>query len=190
MDTVTANLDLARDLDVRILEAHARLRRAERDLALLLAEMQDGWRYLDLGYANVCDYALARLDLEPRKTRALVRIGRALPGLPCIDQAMASGALCWTKARELLSVVTPETEAAWVEEASRLTSRALELKVAAHAPGEPPSGDTVKESGPVHLVFTMEPVEAEQVRNTLAAIRAKNRTECHVVIARRQAHGR
>ncbi|OGV69393.1 MAG: hypothetical protein A3K18_26070 [Lentisphaerae bacterium RIFOXYA12_64_32] len=172
MNAVSANLDLALDLDARILCAHTQLRRAERDLALLLAEMEDTRRYLELGYASVYDYARARLDLEPRKTRGLVRIGRALPELPCIDKAMASGALCWTKARELLSVVTPETEAAWVEEASRLTSRALELKVAAHAMGERPSDDTTKESGPVRLVFTMEPVEADQVRTALTAIRA------------------
>ena len=176
MNAVSADLDLALDLDARILCAHNQLRRAERDLALLLAEMEGARRYLELGFANVYNYArtrrAVRLDLEPRKTRGLVRIGRALPGLPCIDQAMASGALCWTKARELLSVVTPETEAAWVDEARHLTSRALELKVAAHAMGEPPSKDALKESGPVRLVFTMEPVEAEQVRTALAAIRA------------------
>ena len=108
MNNVSANLDLdlALDLDARILCAHNQLRRAERDLALLLAEMEDTRRYLELGYASVYDYARTRLDLEPRKTRGLIRIGRALPEMPCIDQAMASGALCWTKARELLSVVT------------------------------------------------------------------------------------
>jgi len=171
MDTASVNIDLARDLDARILCAHTQLRRAERDLALLLAEMEDTRRYLELGYANVHDYARIRLDMETRKTRGLIRIGRALPDFPGIDQAMASGVLCWTKARELLSVVTPETEGAWIEEARRLTSRALEFKVAAHAPGERPSDKTEKERGPVRLVFTMEPVEAEQVRTALAAIR-------------------
>ena len=170
MKSVSA--DLALDLDARILCAHTQLRRAERDLALLLAEMVDTRRYLELSYSNVYDYAQSRLDLEPRKTRGLVRIGRALPELPCINHAMATGVLCWTKARELLAVVTPETEAAWVEEARRLTSRALELKLAAHDLGEHPSDDVAKASGPVRLVFTIDPVEVEQARTALAAIRA------------------
>ena len=162
----------ALELDRRILETHALLSRAERDLAVLLAEMADRKHFLDLGYANVGQYAELKLSLEPRKTRGLVRIGRALPDLPVLDQAFASGALCWTKARELLTVVTPEVEAEWVELACQSTSRELERVVAAHRPGEPPSGDEVKEAGPVRLSFNMEPVEAEQVRTLLAALRA------------------
>ncbi len=162
----------AQDLDRRILETHALLSRAERDLALLLAEMADRKHFLDLGYANIGQYAEVKLSLEPRKTRGLVRIGRALPELPVLDQAFASGALCWTKARELLAVVTPVVEAEWVELACQSTSRELERAVAAHRPGEPPSGDAVKEAGPVRLSFDMEPVEAEQVRALLSALRA------------------
>ncbi len=162
----------ARELDRRILDAHAQLSRAERDLALLLAQMAERKHFLDLGYANMGQYAQAKLQLEPRKTRGLVRIGRALPDLPVLDQAFASGGLCWTKARELLAVVTAETEAEWVELAGRTTSRVLEGMVAAHRPGEPPSGDEVKKAGPERLSFSMEPVEAEQVRTALAAIRA------------------
>ena len=172
MHAVHHQLAEARELDRRILETHAQLSRAERDLALLLAELADKKHFLDLGYSNVRQYAEVKLSLEPRKTRGLVRIGRALPDLPVMDQALASGALCWTKARELLAVVTPEVEAAWVELACKSTSRDLERAVAAHRPGEPPSGDEVKEAGPVRLSFSMEPVEAEQVRALLSALRA------------------
>ena len=165
-------LAAALELDKRILETHALLSRAERDLAWLLAELADTKHFLDLGYANVGQYAQAKLQLEPRKTRGLVRIGRALPELPVLDRAFASGALCWTKARELLAVATPEVEAEWVALACQSTSRELERVVAAHRPGEPPSRDEVKESGPVRLSFSMEPEEAEQVRLLIAAFRA------------------
>jgi 5-methylcytosine-specific restriction endonuclease McrA len=165
-------LDEARELDRRILETHALLSQAERDLALLLAEMADRKHFLDLGYANVGQYAEMKLQLEPRKTRGLVRIGRALPDLPLLDRALASGALCWTKARELLAVIAPGTEAEWIELACQSTSRELERVVAAHRPGEPPSGEGAHEAGPVRLSFSMEPVEAEQVRTLLAAVRA------------------
>ena len=172
MQAVRHSLTEARELDRRVLETHARLARAERDLAQLLAQMADHQHFLDLGYANLGQYAEVKLSLEPRKTRGLVRIGRALPDLPLLDQALASGALCWTKARELLAVITPEVEAEWVELACQSTSRDLERAVAAHSPGERPSDEVVRESGPVRLSFSMEPVEAEQVRTLLAAVRA------------------
>jgi hypothetical protein len=165
-------LTAARELDERILEAHAHLRRAERDLAKLLAELAHQKHFLELGYASIHDYARTKLQLDTRKTRGLLRIGRALPGLPRLDQALASGELCWTKARELLAVVTAETEDEWIELARQSTSREQERTVAAHRPGEPPSHDGTKEAGPVRMSFTMEPVEAEQVRAALAALRA------------------
>jgi 5-methylcytosine-specific restriction endonuclease McrA len=163
----------ARELDRRIRDVRAVMAHAQRDLALLLAEMADKRHFLDLGYASVGQYAEVKLQLEPRKTRGLVRIRRALPELPRLDQALASGELCWTKARELLSVITPEVEAEWVQLASQSTSRELERTVAAHRPGERPSDEANRESGPVRVSFSMEPVEAEQVRALLAALRAK-----------------
>jgi hypothetical protein len=162
----------ARALDTRILEAHIQLRQAERDLAVLLAELAEQEHYRELGFTSVVDYARGRLQLEARKARGLLRLGRALPELPRLDGALASGELCWTKARELLAVVTPQTEQAWIELASASTSRELERAVAAHEPGELPSEAIAKEAGPVRFSFSMEPVEAEQVRAALAALRA------------------
>ncbi len=98
--------------------------------------------------------------------------GSDIPDLLVLDQAFAKGALSWSKARELLSVVAPETEAEWVELARRSTNRELERIVSAHSPGEPPGDKRDKDAGPKRLTFSMEPVEAEQVRTALAAIRA------------------
>ncbi len=172
MQTNAPRLTEASKLDERIRTAHTQLRRAERDLALLLAQMSAGGLFLDLGYASIHDYARTTLQLEDRKTRALLRIGRALPDLPRLDRALASGALGWTKARELLSVLSPENEEAWIELARRSTSRELERKVAAHRAGEDPSDAEIRPSGSVRLVFSMEPCEAEQLRAALAALRS------------------
>ncbi len=125
MQTMPHHMTPAQELDERIRQVHAKLCRAERDLALLLAELADKRHFLDLGYANICDYAETKLQLKARKASALVRIGRALPDLPRLDEALASGALSWTKARELLSVITPET--------------ALGLAARQRAPRTPPS---------------------------------------------------
>ncbi len=166
----------ARDLDRRILETHAQLSRAERDLALLLAELADKRHFLDLGYANVRQYAEVKLSLEPRKTRGLVAVLESRSGSAAKSSGSWLGLIArrrrWWLPKNVGGRFTPEVEAEWVELAFQSTSRELERAVAAHRPGEPPSGEAVKEAGPVRLSFDMEPVEAEQVRALLSALRA------------------
>ena len=162
----------AKALHARILDAHAAYRRSERGLALLLARMANEKLFLVLGYASLRDYGEQVLDLSPRKTMGLAALGRQLPDLPAIDTALSAGEIGWTKARELLRVVTPENEAAWVARAREVTSRELERFVAAARPGDAPSEDALKGPSRERLVFEMDAVEAEQVRMVLAAIRA------------------
>lgn len=172
MNAIPFELDRAQDLHTRILEAHALLLRAERDLALLLAEMGGDQLFRALGYASLRDYGEHELQLDPRKTRGLARLGRRLPKLPFLDEAMSSGKLGWTKARDLLPVITPETEAAWVEVAMNTRSRELERLVAAHEPGDLPDVSSPLEHVPERMVFTMQPAEAELVRTLLSTLRA------------------
>ena len=75
-------------------------RNAEHELAHLLARLETGRGYQLLGYASLGEYAQVALQLEPRKARALTQLGRLLPGLSVLDQAMKEGTLPWTKARE------------------------------------------------------------------------------------------
>jgi len=162
----------AEALHARILDALTVYRRSERDLALLLAEMDREKLYLVLGYASLRDYGEQVLDLSPRKTVGLAALGRQLPGLPAIDAALSAGEIGWTKARELLRVVTTDNEEAWVARATETTSRDLERMVTASRPGDAPGDDALKGPARERLVFEMEAVEAEQVRIVLAAIRA------------------
>ena len=46
---------------------------------------------------------------------------------PKIREAFDSGELPWTKAREIVSVATPETEAEWLAKACVLSNRELEV---------------------------------------------------------------
>jgi len=162
----------AEALHARILEAHAAYRRSERDLALLLAEMGRERLYLTLGYGSLRDYGEQVLELSPRKTAGLAALGRQLPELPVLDAAFCAGEIGWTKARELLRVVTPDNEAAWVDRAKSVTSRDLERHVAAARPADEPGDDPLKGPSRVRLAVEMDAVEAEQVRIVLAAIRA------------------
>ncbi|MBW2258436.1 MAG: HNH endonuclease, partial [Deltaproteobacteria bacterium] len=162
----------AEALHARILDAHAAYRRSERDLALLLAKMASEKLFLVLGYASLRDYGEQVLDLSPRKTRGLAAVGRGLSDLPAVDAAFSSGEIGWTKARELLRVVTTENEASWVERAKQATSRELERMVSVSRPGDEPTDDALKGPSRQRLVLEMDATEAEMIRVALAAMRA------------------
>ena len=66
-------------------------------------------------------------------------MGRRLPDLPYVSATLEAGNLDWTKARELVRVVTPETEEAWVQRATTVSCRVLEVEVANASVGAPPA---------------------------------------------------
>ena len=70
----------------------------------------------------------------------LLRIGRALRTLPSLADAMKAGDVTWTKAREVVKVATPDTEAGWVERAEGLTTRELQRVVRSKQRGDDAPG--------------------------------------------------
>src|SRR5687768_5362590 len=98
----TLDLEEARALDARLTAVRRGHRRAEHQLAVLLVEMDEKHHYRTLGYVTLEEYGAQVLDLPPRQTKELRRIGRALPGLPTLAAALAAGELDWTKAREIV----------------------------------------------------------------------------------------
>jgi hypothetical protein len=166
----------AHTLDQQIRAARARHHQAEHELAVLLARMADDRLFLQLGYSSVHHYAEQVLDLTPRQVRDLVHIGRRLPDLPVLADALKEGRLGWTKARELLRVITAENEAEWVDRAADITSRALEHQIAGTPFGDPPPGDD-DEPHPKparrRLVFELESTDAEVVERAMALLRAR-----------------
>ncbi len=148
-------------------------RRAMRELALGLARMQRDKLYRQLGYAGLVEYGEQAFGFSPSKTRQLALLGRKLPDLPTLDQALCSGALGWTKARTLLPILTPENEGAWVERALAVPNRELEeLVCRAEAGDAPPDPD---EDWPdLNYVWTrmrLEPLHFERLMKAVAHIR-------------------
>lgn len=164
----------ARALSDRLLSVRRDVRRAEHRLALLLAEMADADLHKALGYATIGEYAAVVLEVEPRQARELVRLGRRLPELPHLDAALAEGRLDWTKAREVIRVATPETDAAWVARAIEVSSRALEQDVADAVMGEPPpesASEPARAPARRRVVFEMEAADAEVLFQALLIAR-------------------
>jgi hypothetical protein len=98
------------ELESRITELAGHLNAAEHRFLVLLAEFdrREGWAD---GATRSCAHWLSwKCGIELGTARERVRVARALAGLPRIDAAMARGALCYSKARALTRVATPETE--------------------------------------------------------------------------------
>ena len=127
-----------------------------------------------LGYASFLDYAVEALGLPPSKAEALLRIGRSLDGLPILDAAWAAGEIEWTKAREILKVLTPENEAAWVERAKHASNRELERDLDRTLVGEPPPAPgKVKDPARTRMTFRLDTADAEVVRTVIQWARSQ-----------------
>jgi hypothetical protein len=108
----------------------ADMRTAERNAVLWFAEVLNRKLYRDLGFATIHHYAADALGFSKAKTSQFIRLAASLWTLPKLRQAVALGEVSWTKAREVVTVATPKTEARWVDEARKGTRRELEQKVA------------------------------------------------------------
>ena len=93
-----------------------------------------------LGFVRLDDFARERLGLSGRELQELARVAQRLEALPALARAFAEGALSWSHLRLLVSVATPDTEAAWLARARDESVRALEAAIAA-ARGVPPDPD-------------------------------------------------
>ena len=113
-------------VDARLRQAHRARRSAERALAFYLKEVNDRRLFQTFGFASIRHYAREAADLTGRQTRELLRVAEALETLPLLAGAYATGSLPWSSIREICRVATPQNEAKWIEEASRLSCRAVE----------------------------------------------------------------
>ncbi len=150
----------------------------ELELARMLSELEHERLYLALGYCSLHEYTSTNLNISGRTAGELIRIARMLPDLPSMERALVGGRIQWTKARELLRVVTPQTEAAWVARAQECSNRELERLVSAAMPGDGPSDAPCKREAVTTVVFTrVEASDAELIRTVIAQLRAEHAGE-------------
>ena len=182
-------------VDARLRQAHRSRRAAERALAFYLKEVADRRLFETLGYASILHYARDAAELTNRQTRELLRVAEALESLPLLSKAYASAALPWSSVREICRVATPENEARWIEEGSRLSCRGVEQLVARACFGDSPGkarerrGDEGVGIESVPLVFRVRPeVKAafeEALRGALRATEGESLEDALVYMAER-----
>lgn len=140
------------EIEARLVAAAECHHRDERNIAYWLLEIDQRGLHTKRGFSSIGDYAMELVGIKPRKAHYLVFIASRLEKLPMIREAFDAGELPWTKAREITSVATAETEADWLAKARALSNRDLEKQVRRHTGGGSGGFTTVTISMPVDVV--------------------------------------
>ena len=107
--------------------------------------------FRELGCSSINQYAVQELGFSKSRTDDFIRLARRLEDLPAVRDAVASGDLGYTKAREIVSVATPETQDTWLEAAKGTRKELIhEVKKAKRAARvDPAQGALLPSSPPV-----------------------------------------
>ncbi|MFC2171881.1 hypothetical protein ACFLU6_04535, partial [Acidobacteriota bacterium] len=101
----------------------------DRQMGRRLARLRDIDGLKKLGFVRLGDYATERLELSVRSAQEMARVAGDLEKLPALRRASDEGRLLMSHVRELVRVVTPETEQAWIDKAEGLTVRQLRHEI-------------------------------------------------------------
>ena len=102
---------------------------AEESQWLRRADEANIWRAL--GYVHALEYLEDVFGCAPRTAQERLRVARELGQLPALEAELASGSMPYSIVRGLTRVVTPETEASWIEQARGRNYRQVEQMLAA-----------------------------------------------------------
>jgi len=137
-------------------QVHALLRRslavmddAHQCAVLWFGEVMSRDLFRDLGYSSINQYADQELGFCKSKAGDFIRLTTQLNKLPAVREAVASGELGYTKARELVSVATPETQDTWLKAAKGTRKELInEVKKAKRAAKVDPGQGVLLPSSP------------------------------------------
>jgi len=162
-------------------KVHASLQRslavmddAHQCAVLWFGEVMRRKLYRDLGHSSINQYAIQELDFSTSKAGDFIQLANKLDNLPQVREAVASGELGYTKAREIVSVATPETQDAWLK-AAKGTRKDLihEVKKAKRAakvdPGQGellPSSPTVVAPRELPVCFQVDLTPEQEARRS------------------------
>ncbi len=153
------------------MQAHSELSRLAKQRAAADAE-EGHWllcalrsaAHVFLGDGTFNEYVERLFGYTARSTQEKLRVAEALEELPAMAEALRSGELNWSAARELTRVAVPETEREWLAVAAGKTVHQLEALVNGKRPGDLPST-------PVRPEVTRHVLSFDVTAETLALFR-------------------
>jgi len=117
----------ARDADRALRDACAAEDEARKCAVLWFGEILSRRLYRDLGYSSMPQYARLALGFSETRVGDFMRLARRLDELPALREALPE--IGYTKAREIVRVASPRSEAKWVDLARTSTREQLAMKV-------------------------------------------------------------
>jgi hypothetical protein len=120
----------AEEIHANLLKTHRIGNIARHRFAQWLLALHESELYIELGYSSTPQYAEARFRLCRTETYDVLRVARALPGLPATCDAYDSGKITWSDLEEITRIADGETEADWLEFAEKHPREELKGEVA------------------------------------------------------------
>ena len=145
------------EVDRGLRELAVRRAALDADELRLILEAKRLAIHVRFGQPTLRAYLERVLGHSPRAAGARMRVAEAVERLPVTCTALAEGRLSFSAVRELVRIVTPETERAWVETLAGQTVREVEKMVVGRKPGDLPIAPTEVELRPRLVRFSVRP---------------------------------
>ncbi len=138
-----SNTNAIPDLHTQALELAQNYRRCELALIEILERIEAGKTHLRMGYSSLFVYATQALELSEAVSYALIQVMRKSREIPELKTEIAAGTLTVSKAKRIVSVITPINKTEWVNKAKTMSKAVLEKEVA-NVTGEMPKTEFLK----------------------------------------------
>lgn len=135
--TLESNFSLdpqSKELHEHAVEASLIFRKAEVTLVDRIIEVARKNVYAKVGYSSLYLYSLEALCLSEGVSYYVSSVAKKCLEFPRLQEEMGAGNITLSKAKKIISVITPENQEIWLERAATLTSRNLEHEVAKASP--------------------------------------------------------
>jgi len=124
----------AEALDLKAKRLARDYQRTEGELLEVLMQMRRTQSFLALGFSGAFDYVVRGLRLSEAQAYYFKKVAEKAEAVPELKLAIDQGVLTLSQARRIVTVVTPQNSAVWIEKAATVPQRQLEKAVAAENP--------------------------------------------------------
>lgn len=144
------------ELHQRALSTVANLRRNEAELISILSAIDHSQGFRELGYTSSFAYATRALRLSEAYSYQLITVARKSRRVPELHAGIAAGEITLSKAKSIAAVINQENQDHWLALARNVSTRELEIAVAATRPTPLPYEKVRHEGGnQVRLELTL-----------------------------------
>jgi len=125
-----------RKLHTNAVEKTAKYLTAEAELIEALDIVEKYRAFLRLGYGSLWTYCTEALKLSDSVAASFIGVMRKSREVPELKEAIRAGDFSVTKARKIVSIITPENKQTWIEVCKTLPCKKLEKEVVLVNPKE------------------------------------------------------